>query len=647
MSARAGIVVTGTEVLTGRVVDRNGPWLADRLLRARRRARPQRDRRRPARRRRGGAGLAGARTGVDLIVTSGGLGPDRGRPDRGGRRALPGARDGARRGAGGADRGDPARRLQRAGPTSTWTPSATRTASRRSCPRARRCSSRSARRRGSSCRLSSGAGPDRSSCCPARRASCSRCGGRPSRRTRSARRSRGAVEYSSPRCCGCSASPSRRSPRRCGARARTGIDLDALEITTCLRRGEVEVVTRYEPGAGGGLRRPSRSSCARATRDTLFSDDGTSVDQQVAALLRERGWHDRDGGVVHRRAAGGAAHRPRGRVRVLPGRRRRLRPTRRRTQLGGVDRRRSIARTARCRSRSPRALADGARARAGRRRRGRRHRHRRAGRRDAGEAGRARVLLGGAAPDGAIDALARRCRADALRRARPLDDGRACTWSGACCSARDATRACGCSSRWTCRRTYGAGAGAMGSRARSATTTRLRLVREESLHVTLVFLGERDDPSAIAAAARGSRWRRRCPRRPLHLGGVLWLAAAAAARPDGRAGRPHRRASPRSRRRSRRRSRAMRAWSRGRPLPAARDGRARARGRDAAVRGWRRPPAVEFRPGAALTLYRSRARRRRSGPATSRCRPCRCPHSCDDRRVVPSRRGDGSIRSDP
>ena len=31
MTARAGIVVTGTEVLSGRVRDRNGPWLADRL----------------------------------------------------------------------------------------------------------------------------------------------------------------------------------------------------------------------------------------------------------------------------------------------------------------------------------------------------------------------------------------------------------------------------------------------------------------------------------------------------------------------------------------------------------------------------------------------------------------------------------------
>ncbi|MGZ6791237.1 MAG: molybdopterin-binding protein, partial [Mycobacteriaceae bacterium] len=31
MSARAAIVVTGTEVLTGRVADSNGPWLAEQL----------------------------------------------------------------------------------------------------------------------------------------------------------------------------------------------------------------------------------------------------------------------------------------------------------------------------------------------------------------------------------------------------------------------------------------------------------------------------------------------------------------------------------------------------------------------------------------------------------------------------------------
>jgi nicotinamide-nucleotide amidase len=74
VSARAGIVVTGTEVLTGRIQDRNGPWIADRLLEL-------------------GVELAhlticGDRPadieaqlrfmteqGVDLIVTSGGLGP--------------------------------------------------------------------------------------------------------------------------------------------------------------------------------------------------------------------------------------------------------------------------------------------------------------------------------------------------------------------------------------------------------------------------------------------------------------------------------------------------------------------------------------------------------------------------------------------
>ncbi len=74
MSARAGIVVTGTEVLTGRVADANGPFLADQLLDL-------------------GVELAHiticgdrpddiaaalrfmAGEGVDLIITSGGLGP--------------------------------------------------------------------------------------------------------------------------------------------------------------------------------------------------------------------------------------------------------------------------------------------------------------------------------------------------------------------------------------------------------------------------------------------------------------------------------------------------------------------------------------------------------------------------------------------
>ena len=71
---RAGIVVTGTEVLTGRIADRNGPWVSERLAEL-------------------GVEVAHilvvadrpddleaelrflAEEGMDLIVTSGGLGP--------------------------------------------------------------------------------------------------------------------------------------------------------------------------------------------------------------------------------------------------------------------------------------------------------------------------------------------------------------------------------------------------------------------------------------------------------------------------------------------------------------------------------------------------------------------------------------------
>jgi nicotinamide-nucleotide amidase len=74
VSARAGIVVTGTEVLTGRIADRNGPWLAERLLELGVEL--------------GHITICGDRPrdieaqlrfladeAVDLIVTSGGLGP--------------------------------------------------------------------------------------------------------------------------------------------------------------------------------------------------------------------------------------------------------------------------------------------------------------------------------------------------------------------------------------------------------------------------------------------------------------------------------------------------------------------------------------------------------------------------------------------
>ncbi len=68
----------------------------------------------------------------------------------------------------------------------------------------------------------------------------------------------------------------------------SGVDLDRLEVTTCLRRGEIEIVTRYEPDA-----EPTYRALERILRDrhagTLFSDDGSSVDDQVAGLLLEAG----------------------------------------------------------------------------------------------------------------------------------------------------------------------------------------------------------------------------------------------------------------------------------------------------------------------------------------------------------------------
>lgn len=63
-----------------------------------------------------------------------------------------------------------------------------------------------------------------------------------------------------------------------------GLELDRLEVTTCLRRGEVEVVTRFEPSA-----QPVYDALADVVRerhaDTLFSDDGRSVDDLVLGAL--------------------------------------------------------------------------------------------------------------------------------------------------------------------------------------------------------------------------------------------------------------------------------------------------------------------------------------------------------------------------
>ncbi|MBA3809838.1 MAG: nicotinamide-nucleotide amidohydrolase family protein, partial [Solirubrobacterales bacterium] len=69
---------------------------------------------------------------------------------------------------------------------------------------------------------------------------------------------------------------------------REGLELARLEVTTCLKRAEVEVVTRYEPDAAADYEAFARLIAERHA-DTLFSADGRTVDQVVAALLQGEG----------------------------------------------------------------------------------------------------------------------------------------------------------------------------------------------------------------------------------------------------------------------------------------------------------------------------------------------------------------------
>ena len=66
-----------------------------------------------------------------------------------------------------------------------------------------------------------------------------------------------------------------------------GLKLDSLEITTCLRRGEIEIATRYEPPA-----QPDYDTLLDFIRvrhgSQLFSLDGATIDDQIAGLLADR-----------------------------------------------------------------------------------------------------------------------------------------------------------------------------------------------------------------------------------------------------------------------------------------------------------------------------------------------------------------------
>jgi nicotinamide-nucleotide amidase len=284
MSARAGIVVTGTEVLTGRVVDRNGPWLAERLREL-------------------GVDVAHnvvvgdrpddvrdalgwlASAGMDLIVTSGGLGPTeddltarvvgefQGRPSE-----LDVALEG---------------RIWKIleGLMVRW-PDLDEEAIRRSnrkqamVPVGATVLEPVGTAPGLVVPPSAAAGPTVVVLPgPPRELQPMWGAAVATEAFRSA--TAGATEYRQ-RMLRLFGIPESEIANTMLQAREAGIDLDALEITTCLRRGEVEVVTRYEPPQQGTYEAFAGLVASKHPRE-LFSDDGTSVDEQVATLLRSSG----------------------------------------------------------------------------------------------------------------------------------------------------------------------------------------------------------------------------------------------------------------------------------------------------------------------------------------------------------------------
>ena len=284
MSVRAGIVVTGTEVLTGRVQDRNGPWLADRLFEL-------------------GIDLAHiticgdrpedmaaqlrfmASSGMDLVVTSGGLGPTADDltmqmvADFCGREMV---HDPALEG-----RIDEILRPM----MSRWEgidPEAVRVGTRKQAvvPAGATVIDPVGTAPGAVVASSSGGptvvvlpGPPRELQAMWRSAV-------DAPEFSEATRDRGVYEQQMLRLFGIPESEIAETLRV--AERSMGEDaFSRLEITTCLRRAEVEVVVRYEPSAAGEWE-ALRDVVASRHAETLFSVDGSSIDEQVVALLRGR-----------------------------------------------------------------------------------------------------------------------------------------------------------------------------------------------------------------------------------------------------------------------------------------------------------------------------------------------------------------------
>ncbi len=282
MGARAGIVVTGTEVLTGRVTDRNGPWLAEQLRTLGVDVgqvvvvgdRPEDLR----------SALAYLAAGNDLVITTGGLGPtadDLTAEVVGDAQGRPSAVDedlAARIGAI-VDR-LMARRGWRADPEATL--AGTRKQAR--VPRGALVLDPVGTAPGLVVPVATGDGPpvlvlpgpppELQGMWPAALAA------EPVRAVLSRATE---LRQDTLRLWGTPESELAATLRR------VDDQLDGLEITTCLRDGELEIVTRYAPAAA-----PAYDRLVAAVRadfgDTLFSDDGADVDALVAGALAARGW---------------------------------------------------------------------------------------------------------------------------------------------------------------------------------------------------------------------------------------------------------------------------------------------------------------------------------------------------------------------
>jgi nicotinamide-nucleotide amidase len=283
VAVRAGIVVTGTEVLTGRVADRNGPWLAERL----------RERGvdighvvvvgdRPADLVDALAFLAG--TGAALVITTGGLGPTaddltedlvaefQGRPaavdpaleQRIGRivdRMM------ARRGW----RADPEAtaagvRKQARVPAGATVLEPVGTAPGLVVPPAEG-------RSGPTVLVLPGPPSELQAMWPAALAA---------EATKSALGTPDELRQETIRLWGTLESQLAATLRHHEP------ELDGLEITTCLRDGELEIVTRYAPAAQSAYDRLA-AVLAETYADTLYST-GPTVDDLVAGALADRGW---------------------------------------------------------------------------------------------------------------------------------------------------------------------------------------------------------------------------------------------------------------------------------------------------------------------------------------------------------------------